>query len=337
MPVRIAFVGFRHGHILELYKAAQASDTIDVVAAGEDHRPTRDQLASDGTVTFTHDHAERVIDEVDCDAIAIGDYYARRGPLAIRAMQRGRHVILDKPICTRLDELERMAELASANGLAVGCQLSLRGGGAARTARRLIGEGAIGEPCTVTFTGQHPLMRGRRPGWYFEPGKHGGTINDIAVHGLDALPWLTGRAIAEVIAARAWNPTLPESPHFQVAAQLMLRLDGGGGVLGDVSYLAPEAAGYEAPQYWRFTIHGSGGVVELGAVNNTLTRMGHDDAGPVTIAPDPARPAGYLVDFLCEVAGEPVQAGGVTTQQVLTAARWSLEAQRIADAAWTVQ
>ena len=32
------------------------------------------------------------------------------------------------------------------------------------------------------FTAQHPLLYGTRAKWYFEEGKHGGSINDIGVH-----------------------------------------------------------------------------------------------------------------------------------------------------------
>ena len=34
----------------------------------------------------------------------------------------------------------------------------------------------------------------------------------------------------------------------------MLKLDNKGGVLADVSYLAPDSCGYSVPQYWRFTV-----------------------------------------------------------------------------------
>src|SRR5207248_6675850 len=114
-------------------------------------------------------------------------------------------VISDKPICTRIAELERIEDLAKENHRALSAQLDLRDSGAFITARRLIREGAIGEIHTVVFTAQHPLFLDKRPKWYFEPGKHGGTLNDIAIHATDLIPWMTGRKLIEVTAARAWN------------------------------------------------------------------------------------------------------------------------------------
>ena len=335
MPTRIAFLGFRHSHILELYHTAQQRDDLALVAACEEHEPTRKQLADERKVAFTHERALDVLDNVDCDAIAIADYYARRGELAIAALQRGRHVILDKPICTSLAELDRIEQLANEKGLAVGCQLGLYDGGAAIAARQLIADGAIGEVQTVTFLGQHPLLWGTRPAWYFEPGKHGGTINDIAIHAIDAIPCITGRPIANVTAARAWNSTLAAAPHFQVGAQLMLELDNGGGVLGDVSYFAPDKAGYGIDQYWRLTIHGSGGLLEMNPVRNALVVVGHADDGPKPMDPAPGRNMGYLDDFIRQVEGQSVPATGLSTARLLASTRWALTAQRVADQAWT--
>ncbi|MEX0886419.1 MAG: Gfo/Idh/MocA family oxidoreductase [Phycisphaeraceae bacterium] len=331
MATRVAFIGFRHAHILELYDAARQRDDVEVVAACEAHEPTRRQLADADRVRFTHNEADAVLDDVACDAVAIGDYYARRGALAIAALERGRHVILDKPVCTSLDELERMAQLAGDGRLAVGCQLGLHDAGAARTARALIEAGEIGDVQTVSFLGQHPLLYGTRPPWYFEPGKHGGTINDIAIHAMHAIPWITGQPIARVTAARVWNRTLPDAPHFQIGAQLMLELERGGGVLGDVSYLAPDRAGYSLPQYWRFTIHGSGGLIELNPVRGELTIAAHDDAEPRPLDPGEGRKLGYLNDFLTQVAGGTPGDGDLTTADVLAASRWALTTQRAAD------
>src|SRR5205814_8111328 len=110
--------------------------------------------------------------------------------------------------------LEEIEALGRERGLRVGCLLDMRGSGSIRTIRRLIGEGAIGEVHTVGFTAQHPLLYGSRPAWYFEPGMHGGTINDIGIHAFDAIPWMTGRTIASVACARVWNAKVRQHPQF---------------------------------------------------------------------------------------------------------------------------
>ncbi len=327
--MRLAFIGFRHGHILGLYERAIQDKAIDVVAAAEDDPATRDALERGGQVRLTHSDWREMLESVECDAVAIGDYYGRRGEIAIAALQADRHVIADKPLCTDSSELERIAALAADRDRRVGLMLDLRDGAPLRTARRLIVQDqAIGEVHTVTFTAQHPLLRERRPAWYFEPGKHGGTINDIAIHALDAIPWVTGRRWAGIVAARAWNARLGEVEHFQDAAQLMLTLDNGGGVLGDVSYLAPDCCGYKAPQYWRMTFHGSAGVVEVVQTAGRVLLCGPGDDDFHRVRLDRARPGGYLESFRADIAGEPAE---LTTADVLTASRVALAAQAAAD------
>ncbi len=126
------------------------------------------------------------------DAIAIGNYYGARGRMAIDALKFGKHVISDKPLCTSTEELNEIERLADEKNLKVSLMLDLRYSGNVLAARKVIKEGRIGTVNNVYFGGQHPLMYGKRPGWYFEVGKHGGVINDIVIHGIDLICYLTG-------------------------------------------------------------------------------------------------------------------------------------------------
>jgi len=328
---KMAFAGFRHGHIMGLYSRARERDDIEVVAAADEHRPTWEKLSADGTVAMTHNSYERMLSDVEFDILAVGEYYGGRGGLAIRALESGRHVIVDKPLCTRLAELDRIVELAEDAGLSVGCMLTMRESGNFRALRELIGAGRIGEVHTIDFQGQHPLLRGRRPEWYFEPDGQGGTINDIAIHALDSIPWMTGRRIVEIVAARAWNARAGDPEWFQDGAQLMLRLDNGGGVLGDVSYLSPDSHAYKVDVYWRYTLHGSEGLAETSATADGVTLSTDGGKRNEHVPPSQGRDGAHLDDFLAEIRGEQTPSGALTTRQVLASARLALLAQQAAD------
>jgi predicted dehydrogenase len=328
--MRLAFMGFRHGHIMGLYSAAKSHPRVQVVAACEENAATVESLRAGGKVEITHTNYETMLRDVQCDAIAVGDYFAKRGPVTVRALEAGKHVLADKPICTTLAELSRIEELAREKQRVVGCLLDLRESGAFRTMRRLIGEGAIGEVHTVILTAQHPLNYANRPKWYFEDGKHGGTINDIAVHAIDLVPWMTGRKLSSVVAARAWNARLPQHPKFQDAGQFMLKLDNNGSVFGDVSYLSPDGLAYSAPQYWRITVHGTGGMIETKLGSKTLLLAQPADKTPREIPADEDQHNGCLNAFLNEMDGRPA-AGDLTSQDVFRASRHALLAQQAAD------
>ncbi len=335
MKIRIAFAGFRHEHILGIYDLAGQCDDVEIAAACEEDAPTRERLELSGRVKLTYDSYDQMYRQVDFDVLAVGDYYARRGEIAIRALEAGKHVISDKPICTKLEQLDRITELVREKNLSVGCQLDLRSGGNFLALREVVRSGRIGEVHAIYFNGQHPLARSVRPEWYFQPGKQGGTINDISVHALDIIPWLTGRRIVSITSARAWNARLSDPDWFQDGAQLMLKLDNDGGVIGDVSYLTPENFAYNIPCYWRFTLHGDAGLAETSAVADGVTLYSNDSDSPQHVQPATAREAGHWEDFLNEVRGLSPRGGdkgeALTTADVLSASRAALLSQRAAD------
>jgi predicted dehydrogenase len=328
MKIKMAFMGFRHGHIFGIYNARHPD--VDIAGACEEHAETRDELKKSGKANITHDNFDKMLDELDFDALAVGDYYGKRGEIIIKALKSGKHVISDKPICTRLAKIDEIRKIAAKQKLAVGCQLDLRSEGVFLALQELISKGSIGEVHAVAFGGQHPMSFGSRPGWYFEEGKHGGTINDIAIHAFNIIPWLTGLRFARVNAARNWNARLKDVPHFKDAAQVMCAMENGAGVLGDVSYFSPDSFGYSLPMYWRFTIWGADGVVESTLNSVTLFRAGENK--PLVVPPHEPKRGFYLDSFLREIQSRALP-GDLTTGEVISSSRNTLLAQEAADKA----
>ena len=260
---KVAFVGFRHGHIDSLYNKMKESEQYTVVAACEENAEAA-AAAKERGIDITFNDFHEMMQQCEFDILAIGDYFGIRGARAISALVAGKHVIADKPLCTSLAELREIRHLAQTRNLKVGCMLDMRLNANVNAAKAVIDSGRLGEIHAISFGGQHPLSYGTRPNWYFEQGKQGGTINDIAIHGLDAIEYMTGHTITELTAARTWNAFATFAPVvFQDAAQGMFALDNKCGVMFDVSYFAPEKTGFANPFYWRFTIWGRNGVLEF--------------------------------------------------------------------------
>ena len=260
---KVAFVGFRHSHIDGLYSRMKDSDQYTIVAACEENAEAA-AAAKERGIDITFNDFHEMMQQCEFDILAIGDYFGIRGARAISALVAGKHVIADKPLCTSLAELREIRHLAQTRNLKVGCMLDMRLNANVNAAKAVIDSGRLGEIHAISFGGQHPLSYGTRPNWYFEQGKQGGTINDIAIHGLDAIEYMTGHTITELTAARTWNAFATFAPVvFQDAAQGMFALDNKCGVMFDVSYFAPEKTGFANPFYWRFTIWGRNGVLEF--------------------------------------------------------------------------
>ncbi len=333
---RFAFVGFRHSHIFSLWDRVAAHPDCEIVGAAESDADTRRQLDAAGKIRLTHGTLAELLANTGCNVVAIGDTYGRRGELALAALRAGCHVISDKPLCTRLDELDAITALAREKNLSVGCQLDLTETPVLRQLRGVIRRGVIGRVQTVTILAQHPLRHGTRASWYFEPGQHGGTINDIGIHVFDLLPWLTGSDWRRLLTAREWNAKAPAVPHFRDCAQLHGVLENGVTCFADLSYLAPDKACFELPQYWRVTVHGTTGMAEASYGAASLVVATDTDAAERDArdeAPDSARDC--LQNFLDEIerrpAADPFEK--LVTDNVLAASRRALETQRQAERA----
>lgn len=330
MVIRMAFAGFRHGHIYDLYHRTTKMNGISVSAACEENNAERDNIISAQKVEITHSDVDEMLDTVDCDVVAIGDYFAKRGALIINALSRGKHVIVDKPICIREDELNEIQALSRKKKLKIGCMLDMRDVPQFIGLRKLVREGVIGEVHAVNFGGQHPLKMKSRPAWYFEPGKHGGTINDIGIHAFDAVPWITGLRFTVINSARTWNAFAKPYPHFNDAGQMMMTMENGCGVLGDVSYSLPDSLGYSLPFYWRMMLLGSNGILETSvkARDITVALDGEDEIRSEPLGE--GNPGGYLKSFINDLKGN-VKKGELCTESILLASRISLKVQKAAD------
>ena len=336
--MNIVFVGFRHAHTASIYQDAMSNPEIRVLGGYEPTESGREMAAATG-LEFNYPTLESVLEDPNVDAISLGGAYGERGAQAIAALKAGKHVYGDKPICTTLEELEQIERLAREKNLKVGCYLSMRFSNGMKTIREMIMSGGIGEVGAIDMTAQHPLNYGSRPMWYFEKGMHGGTINDIAIHGVDIVRFLTGLGIKNVTAARTWNHFATQEPDFKDCGQFMAELENGAGLMMDVSYAAPASCGFKLETYWRFTIWGTKGVIEYKLNGGPSAKtIDSDDGALVQVAlngtegfiayPKEKYPVTALGEFLKEIRGEETI---INTEDVLRTSREVLSVQAVAD------
>lgn len=295
----IAFVGLRHPHIFELYNMAESNEKFNVVGAFESDNDSV-LIAKDNGVVINYSSFDEVLNDSDVDIIAIGDYFSNRGTLALKSLEHGKHVICDKPLCTSLDELSKIKALSQEKSLCVSCMYTMRYDAityAAKEAMEL-----IGDVKSVYFGGQHPLNYGTRPSWYFEPGKHGGLFNDLAIHGVDLIYFLCEQRIARINSARTYNAYAIEEPDFKDSGQFMAELTNGAGLIADVSYSVPNSAGFNFDFYWQFYIWGENGVISFSANSKEVLCYVSSQSEPIRITAK-TPPANYLDDFYTLLLG----------------------------------
>lgn len=318
--MNIAFAGFRHSHIMVLYNKVLNDESICITGCYEENAKAKEEAEKKWGISFTYDTYEELLNDANADAVAIGDYYQKRGSMVISALEHGKHVICDKPICTDLVELEKIRQLSQEKNLQVSCMLELRYMSQVQKVKELIENDVIGKVHIVSFTGQHPLNYGSRPEWYFEKGKHGGTINDIGIHGIDLLRYITGKSVTDIHYARTWNAFADKEPQFLDCGQFSVSMEDIA-VNADVSYAAPAFQGI-LPTYWSFYFWGTKGMLHFNLKDSNVIRLYRDKEEIIEcVKPD----TDYLHDFMNEIKGIHTM---LDTEGVLESQKQILEIQK---------
>ncbi|OHB82504.1 MAG: hypothetical protein A2V98_17865, partial [Planctomycetes bacterium RBG_16_64_12] len=116
-------------------------------------------------------------------------------PMAVRLAEAGTHLLIEKPLSTRLDGIDRLQEAIRRRRLVAAVAYVLRGHPALRAMKQAIDSGRFGEPVQlVAAAGQHfPTYRpAYREIYYADRATGGGAIQDGLTHVLNAAQWLVG-------------------------------------------------------------------------------------------------------------------------------------------------
>ena len=111
---------------------------------------------------------------------------------------------------------------------------------------------------------------------------------------------------------------------------MMLSMDNGCGVLGDVSYFAPSQTGYKLPLYWRTSFFGRRGILEASSTAARIAYYPEGEKESKMLSLPEGTPGGYLKSFLSDIRGE-AKGEDLCTEAVLRAARTVLTIQKAAD------
>ena len=324
MKLKILFNGFRHGHINGLYRKVVDSEIAEVAGCIEPNAAAREEAEKKLGAVFSDMSYDEWL-KSDIDAVAIGNAYGDRGAMIIKALAAGKHVIADKPICTRFDELEEIKRLARENHLKVACMLDLRYQSQTIKACEILDSGMLGEVRNISFNGQHAMDYGARPSWYFEEGMHGGTINDLAIHGVDLVRMLTHKEFNRIDAARVWNAYAHKNPDFKDCAMFMAGLEGNIGIMADVSYSAPSQA-FSLPSYWEFRVWCERGMLCFNRPEAAVTVYLEGESQPIRYTDLPVG-SDYLTDFVAEIQN----GGNDLTENIFASTEIALKLQAEAE------
>jgi predicted dehydrogenase len=271
-------------------------------------------LASDRSyASYTDLIAGEAVRDDGVEAIAIVTPNHMHFPVAKACLERGFHVICDKPMTRTLDEARELRRVADASGRILAVTYNYSGYPMVRHARQMIAGGAVGRIRVVQgeyaqeWLSENLEESGQKQAaWRTDPARSGagGCVGDIGTHIYHLIAFVTGLEPAAICADLA---TFVGQRKLDDNAHLLLRFKGGAKgtiwasqvAVGCENGLQLRVFGDKGSIAWRQENPNELIWSPLGDAPRRITRGGHgagDAAARVTRIPA-GHPEGYVEGF----------------------------------------
>ena len=191
-PLRVALAGLGFGEKV-LLPALRDSPLTEPVALWHPRAERLEAACRDADLPGSTDF-EALLADPQVEALVIATPPAPRFELARRALEAGKHLMLEKPVALDAFQVEELQRLALRQGLTVAVDFEYRAVPLFQQLAALLHQGVVGEPWLVKLDW---LMSSRAdPGrpwsWYSQAAAGGGVLGALGTHAFDLLQWLFG-------------------------------------------------------------------------------------------------------------------------------------------------
>jgi predicted dehydrogenase len=219
--------------------AMVASSTVELTAV-VDANPETAELAAKHGAAF-HTSLEALFAGTEVDGVLLATPNAMHASQGIACVERGLHVLVEKPFATDVEEARALVEAGKKNNIPILAGQYRRFNTQVETARDIVRSGAIGDLIGVSaIWAMKKHDEYYDVAWRTEPG--GGPILTNLIHDVDCLRWICGEITS--VSAQSSNHTRGHAVEDTAAITLGFE----NGALGTVllSDVAPSPWAYEA-------------------------------------------------------------------------------------------
>lgn len=290
--IGLGAIGREH---LEIYREIPG---VEVTAVADFARTVADDIAAEiGARSFGS--AEELLAAGIVDAVTLSTPDHLHHDDAVRILEAGVHLLLEKPIATTVEESDDLVRVAEASGVVAMPGHTLRFANQYITAKNLVASGAVGSVVHGNVRRNNKVSVARRVN-----GRTSVTFF-LGIHDIDALTWIAGERVTAVQAFASEQRT-PDGGQA-VAVTANLRLAGGGVVALEAAWGLPDA--YPTDIDARLRLVGDAGEVRIDIHDFGMSAFTTSLSYPVPAAgPVYGGPQGMLYEelnaFLRAVRGE---------------------------------
>ena len=199
---------------------------------------------------YTASDYRRLLEDPEIDLIAISTQHNSHAKFIVEAMEAGKHVYVEKPLCLTLEELDQIEEAYEKNDAELFCGLNRRHAPLIRQIRKELKTDRI--PAVYEYVVNAGYIAPEH--WTQDAKKGGGRIIGEAVHFIDTLQSLDGSRLAGLDVLFAHNDAYPKKDNAVITLQFQ------SGAAGSILYTSMGSKKYPKEQLRVFS---SGAVYEL--------------------------------------------------------------------------
>lgn len=183
--------------MIEAINGQPDSVVVAIMSASKDRAKA---YAAENDIQRSYVSVEALLADPEVDVVYISTTNERHKAEVVLAAKSGKHVLCEKPLALTMADAREMLETCKQANVVLGTNHHLRNAVTHRTIRKLIKEGAIGNPLAARVF--HAVyLPPRLQGWRLDkPEAGGGVILDITVHDADVLHFALDDDAEEVVA-----------------------------------------------------------------------------------------------------------------------------------------
>lgn len=191
----------------------------------------------------------KVLERKDVDSVSICTPTITHAKLSLDAIEAGKHVLIEKPMTSTIEEAKEVIEAAKVNNVKIMVGFIERFNPAVRRAEELIREGEIGE---IVMASARRVSR-----WPVRIGDVG-VVKDLAIHDIDLMCHLFNDEVEQVYAV-----TGSVSHRFEDHAYIVLRFSKGAAFI-EANWITPK-------KIRNLTLTGTEGIIQVEYIKQALT------------------------------------------------------------------
>ena len=171
-----------------------------VVAIASRHRENAESVARQFGIANVATDWRELVEREDVHLVSIVTPPATHMEITLAALDRGKHVLCEKPMAMNVEEATRMTVAARQAGVLALVDHELRFLSSRRKMRAMLAEGAIGmvRHCNYVFRSDYRGVLERAWDWWSDERMGGGTLGAIGSHVVDSFRWMLNAEVSEV-------------------------------------------------------------------------------------------------------------------------------------------